>query len=31
VMGTTSWEAGKVMIYVMEDGVKIAPTVSARF
>jgi len=30
VMGATSWEAGKVMIYVTEDGGKIAPTVSAR-
>lgn len=29
VMGTTSWEAGKVMIYVTEDGGKIAPMVSA--
>ena len=30
VMGTTSWEAGKVMIYVTEDGGKIAPTVPSR-
>ena len=30
VMGTTSWKAGKVMIYVTEDGGKIAPTVSVR-
>jgi len=29
-MGTTSWEAGKVMIYVTEDEVKIAPTVSVQ-
>ena len=30
VMGTTSWEAGKVMIYVTGGGGKIEPTVSAR-
>ena len=30
VMGMTSWESGKVMVYVTEDGGKIAPTAFER-